>query len=79
MPTERLTTKDKRLIAEHLNHFVQDGGESVISMNDFKRAMMWSNNYSLQEIADEEGVTMQTVANGVKKVVARVKAWRGDE
>lgn len=74
----QLTTKDQRLVREHLHTYIQAGGERDITIADYGRASRWAEGYSMAEVAEEEGVSTQAVSRSVKKVVAGIQRWRGE-
>ena len=67
-----VTSKDRRIVRDNINHFVHAGGDSVITLKNYARAVKWSNGYSFAEIGEEEGVSTQTIGVSVKKVVELV-------
>lgn len=73
-----LTNKDKRLVRDCLNQYVQAGGDSQISLQAYQRAVLWGEGYSFAEIAEQEAVSPQAVAVAVKKVVEYIKQFTGD-
>jgi predicted DNA-binding protein YlxM (UPF0122 family) len=73
-----LTNKDKRLVRDTINQYVQSGGDGQISLMAYQRAVQWGDGYSFAEIAAEEGVSPQTVAVSVKKVVEYIKQFTGE-
>lgn len=70
-----ITSKDKRLVKEHLNRYVQADGQKELSLEAYKRATMWAEGMTLAEIAAEEGVSQATVSKTVRLVVAKIKAF----
>lgn len=72
----KLTTKDQRLVREHIHAYVQAGGEGDITIADYQRAIRWSEGYSMNEIGEEEHVTAQTVSRSVNKVVDGINKWK---
>lgn len=73
----QLTAKDRRLVKDNIHQYVQGGGDGEITTQDYMRAMRWSESYSFAEIAEEEGVSSQTVSRSVRKVVANISKWLG--
>lgn len=73
----KLTTKDQRLVREHIHAYVQAGGERDVTIADYQRAIRWSEGYSMDEIGGEEGVTAQTISRSINKVVDGIKRWQG--
>ena len=73
-----VTSKDRRQVRDTINRFVQSGGDSLITLKNYARAVKWSNGYSFAEIAEEEGVSTQTVGVSVKQVVGHVLKFNLD-
>lgn len=71
----RLTSKDKRLLREQLNRFIQDTQGDGVKIKEYAWAVQWSEGMTFQEIADELGMTKSHIAQTVSKVVEKVKEF----
>lgn len=72
---DKITSADKRLVKDFLHDYVNDGGDAAIPFQAFERTQQWADGYTFTEIAEQEGVSPQTVGKQVRKVVMEIKNY----
>lgn len=68
-----LTNKERRRLNQCLEKYL--ASEEVNPLVRLDRVRLWAEGYSMKEIADREGLSVQTVQQTVAPVVHKVLAW----
>jgi DNA-binding CsgD family transcriptional regulator len=72
MTRNKLTAKDKRQVRDAIDRFVAGGGDAQMSLMAYQRTKQWCDGYTFSEIAEQEGVSAQTVQVSVNKVASLI-------
>lgn len=67
------TEQDKTLVKEYLSKYLS--ADKTVSLVQYERLSQWLNGYTLQEIAQSEGVTHQAVQLSVSVLFNKVKRF----
>jgi DNA-binding NarL/FixJ family response regulator len=68
-----LTNKDRRRLSECLDKYIK--AEDINPLVRLDRVKLWADGYSMKEIADREGLSVQTIQQTVTPLVHKVLEW----
>lgn len=68
-----LTNKDRRRLGQCLDKYI--AAQDINPLVRLDRVRLWAEGYSMKEIADKEGLSVQTIQQTVTPLVHKVLAW----